>query len=94
MQVRLLWNIWDNGYPYPPQHKKHRDKCEKIGLLVLRDFSHEKLLKLLQILLQENLQNDMIINMIGVISIYNNRWNWDKLKLEFQIRVPILRHMS
>ena len=57
----------------PTTTQKHRGKCEKIGLLVLRDFSHEKLLKLLQILLQENLQNDMIINMIGVIPIYNNR---------------------
>ena len=40
-----------------------------VKLLVLRDFSHKKLLKLLQILLQENLQIDMLINVIGVILI-------------------------
>ena len=27
------------------------------------------------------------------ISIYIYRWNSEKLKLEFQIRVPILRHV-
>ena len=28
------------------------------------------------------------------VHIYNNRWNWEKLKLKFQIKVPILRHVS
>ena len=28
------------------------------------------------------------------IYIYNNMWNWEKLKLEFQIRVPILSDVS
>ena len=70
MQVGLFWNIWDNGCLYPPQHKNIEVSAKKlVKLLVLRDFSHKKLLKLIQILLQENLQNDMIINMIGVILI-------------------------
>ena len=31
---------------------------------------------------------------IIIIYIYNNRWNWEKLKLEFQIRFSILRDVS
>ena len=26
--------------------------------------------------------------------IYNNMWNWEKLKLEFQIKVQIFSHVS
>ena len=31
---------------------------------------------------------------VWLIYIYNNRWSREKLKLEFQIRVPILCHVS
>ena len=56
-------------YTHHNTHKIEVSVKKLVKLLVLRDFSHKKLLKLLQILLQENLQDDMIINVIGVILI-------------------------